>query len=117
MGEDRRPFLNLTFSTWDTELFISAQMRKQCSADKEHRITSRNVLFRSSSRAGCENGEALHRVISSSSLLKLQAVSWTCSLSEVHTRQVFLECPEAVLVAMWKQIRNKTEMGAVCWSG
>lgn len=41
MGEDRRPFLNLTFSTWVAELFIAAQVRKQCSADKKHRTTSR----------------------------------------------------------------------------
>lgn len=41
MGEDRRPFLNLTFSTWVAEPFIAAQVRKQCSADKKHRTTSR----------------------------------------------------------------------------
>lgn len=38
MGKDRRSFLNLTFSTWDTELFMSAQVRKQCFVDREHRM-------------------------------------------------------------------------------
>lgn len=42
---------------------------------------------------------------------KLTLEASNCQL-ELITSQVFLKCPESVLVATWKQIRKETELGS-----